>query len=543
MALNNEVKEHRTALAHPLSPAVTRRSFLKGSLGAAVLAAGTSLTACGGSADDQSDGTVLRVGTENPHSSFDTQVTSNSWGASENICDTLVTLNTKTLELEPLLITQMPDLSDDRLTYSFELKDAIKFHDGSTLTSNDVRYSLTRLISKKAEADSFTYIQGADAVLNGDSDKLTGVQVQDDTHFTITLTQPYTNFLNMLAQFYASIYPQAACEAAGDDWGTGTNFIGSGPYRLESNDDNTEVVLKAFDDYHQGKPAIDEVDIMYIDDANTRMMSYKNRDIDLCFFSTSLLQQYQNDDSVKNDIVYYTPGATQFVNLNLNDPRFQDERIREALSLAINRQELADTVLNGAAIPCSGFIPPSETGHDDSAQTLDYDPDRARQLLQEAGMSDLSITAQVRSQDQAVMVALQNYWSQIGVDVDVQTIDAGMWRDARANGSLVMTLVLWSTLSFVGVEHMASYFYSTNASQRSSFYNSPQFDAYVDAARTATSEGEANEDTINADHQLVREDYATIPVVWPQSPYVLRPGYDGLDILVDFHYKGMTYNG
>jgi ABC-type transport system substrate-binding protein len=543
MALNNEVKEHRTALAHPLSPAVTRRSFLKGSLGAAVLAAGTSLTACGGSADDQSDGTVLRVGTENPHSSFDTQVTSNSWGASENICDTLVTLNTKTLELEPLLITQMPDLSDDRLTYSFELKDAIKFHDGSTMTSNDVRYSLTRLISKKAEADSFTYIQGADAVLNGDSDKLTGVQVQDDTHFMITLTQPYTNFLNMLAQFYASIYPQAACEAAGDDWGTGTNFIGSGPYRLESNDDNTEVVLKAFDDYHQGKPAIDEVDIMYIDDANTRMMSYKNGDIDLCFFSTSLLQQYQNDDSVKNDIVYYTPGATQFVNLNLNDPRFQDERIREALSLAINRQELADTVLNGAAIPCSGFIPPSETGHDDSAQTLDYDPDRARQLLQEAGMSDLSITAQVRSQDQAVMVALQNYWSQIGVNVDVQTIDAGMWRDARANGSLVMTLVLWSTLSFVGVEHMASYFYSTNASQRSSFYNSPQFDAYVDAARTATSEGEANEDTINADHQLVREDYATIPVVWPQSPYVLRPGYDGLDILVDFHYKGMTYNG
>ena len=85
MALNNVVKEHRTALAHPLSPAVTRRSFLKGSLGAAVLAAGTSLTACGGSADDQSDGTVLRVGTENPHSSFDTQITSNSWGASENI--------------------------------------------------------------------------------------------------------------------------------------------------------------------------------------------------------------------------------------------------------------------------------------------------------------------------------------------------------------------------------------------------------------------------------------------------------------------------
>ena len=70
--------------------------------------------------------------------------------------------------------------------------------------------------------------------------------------------------------------------------GTGTNFIGSGPFYLESNDESSEVVLKAFEDYHQGKPAIDEVDVLYIDDTTTRMMNSKNGDIDLCFFSTSL---------------------------------------------------------------------------------------------------------------------------------------------------------------------------------------------------------------------------------------------------------------
>ncbi len=538
-------KTPRTAvLSRVLPEQITRRSFLRGALGTAVAAASVGLAACGGSSDDSSASSdtsaVLRVGVENPKSSFDTQTTSNTWGASENVCDTLVTLNTKTLEVEPLLVTELPTVSDDGLTYSFELKDGIKFHDGSTMTSEDVQYSLTRLLAQKAEADSFVYIEGGQEVLDGTATELSGFTVVDDTHFTIKLRQVYSSFLNMLCQFYASIYPKAACEAAGSDWGTGTNFIGSGPFYIESNDDSTEVVLKAFEDYHQGKPALDEVDILYIDDANTRMMNYKNGDIDLCFFSTSLLEQYKADDDVKDQIVYYTPAATQFVNLNLNEPQLQDARVRQALSLAINRQELCDTILSGAALPCTGFIPPSETGSDDGADVLEYNPDKAKELLAEAGATNLSFTAQVRSQDQAVMVAIQSYWSAIGVNCDVQTIDAGLWRDSRSNGSLVITTVTWSTLSFVGIEHMGSYFYSTNASQRSSFYNSPEFDGYVDAARAATDEATAKENTIKADNLLVRTDYGTIPVDWPQNPYVLRQGFDGLDILVDFHYKGMT---
>ncbi len=531
----------RVAVSRPLPKSLTRRSFLKGALGSAIAAAAMAATACGSTdAASADDSAVLRVGVENPDASFDTQTTSLTWGASENICETLVSLNPDTLEVEPVLLTALPTVSDDGLTYSFELKEGVKFHDGSTMTAKDVQYSLTRLLAQKAEADSFVYIEGGQEVLDGTATELSGFTLVDDTHFTIKLRQVYSSFLNMLCQFYASIYPEAACEAAGSDWGTGTNFIGSGPYKLESNDDSTEVVLKAFDDYHEGKPGLDEIDVLYIDDANTRMMNYKNGDIDLCFFSTSLLEQYKADDAVKDDIVYYTPGSTQFVNLNLHEPQFQDVRVRQALSLAINRQELCDTVLSGAALPCTGFIPPSVTNSDEGAEVLEYDPDKARALLEEAGATDISFTAQVRSQDQAVMVALQSYWSAIGVNCEVQTIDAGLWRDSRSNGSLVATTVTWSTLSFIGVEFMASYFYSTNASQRSSFYNSPEFDGYVDAARAATTDDVAKEETIAADRQLVRTDYATIPVVWPQTPYVLRKGFDGLSILVNFHFKGMT---
>ena len=332
---------HQTfAIAHALPASLTRRSFLKGALGSAVAAAAIGATACSGGEAASTSGSspaVLKVGVENPKASFDTQTASLAWGASENICETLVELDPDTLEVKPVLLTKLPDVSDDGLTYSFELKDDIKFHDGSTMTTEDVEYSLTRLLAKKAEADSFVYIEGGQEVLDGTATTLSGFTATDSMHFTIRLKQVYSSFLNMLCQFYASIYPKAACEAAGDAWGQGTNFIGSGPYKLDSNDDSSEVVLKAFEDCHEGKPGLDEIDVYYIDDANTRMMNYKNGDIGLCFFSTSLLTQYEADSNVKDQIQMYMPGSTQFVNLNLNEPKLQDARARHSPSQSTAR--------------------------------------------------------------------------------------------------------------------------------------------------------------------------------------------------------------
>lgn len=530
-------------LARALSPELSRRSFLRGALGAAVAAAAMPLAACGGGSTtggDEGGAAVLRFGTSNPGANVDTQLTSNTIGISENVCDTLVTLDPVTQEVKPLLLTALPEVSEDGLTYSFELKSDVKFHDGTVLTANDVKYTFERLFKLKSQTDSYTYIVGAQDIIDDKATELAGLTVVDDTHFTITLTQVYSSFVRMLCQFYASIYPAAACEAAGDNWGIGTDFIGTGPFKIESNDDTTECVLVAFDDYHEGRPALDRVEITYIDDAGSRVMSYQNNDIDLCFVDTSLLEQYKDDPEISAALVYYTPAATQFVNLNLNGPEFQDIRVREALSLAINRQELCDTILSGAALPCTGFIPPSESGSDPNGTVLEYNVDRAKELLAEAGNPTISFTAKVRPVDENVMVAIQAKWQEIGVDCKVETMDPQQWRDDRAAGNLVCTLVTWSTLSFVGVEHMGSFFTSDKASLRSSFYNSPEFDAYVQAARSAMDEAEVTENTIKADNKLVREDFGTIPVDWPQNPYVLREGFDGLEVLVDFHFKHVT---
>ena len=524
--------------------ALSRRSFLGASLMSAVAAgSATLLTACGNDGSSDGDKLILKFGVNNPKVTFDTQKTSGSIGVSEAVGESLLKLNPDTKEVEPWLTTKLPDISDDGLTYSFELKEGVKFHDGTTLKSSDVKYSFTRMFlpdTKATSIDSYIYIKGAQDIVDGKTTELSGIAISDDRHFTITLTQPYSTFSALLAQFYAFIYPEKSCSGAGEKWGSDTTFYGTGPFKLVSNDNSTEVVLEAFADYHQGKPALDELHFVYIDDGNTRMMNYKNGDIDLTFINQALMQQYKNDPAVSDQIVDYNPASTQFVNLNLKNTYLSDVRVRQALSLAIDRQTICDTVLSGVAKPATSFIPASETGNDSSLEVFEYNVDKAKDLLSEAGVSNITLDAQVRAQDQNLMVAIQDAWAKIGVTLNVSVIDAGVWSDARKNGDLQVTLVTWSTLSFQGIEHMGSYFRSDRAALKSSFYNSEKFDALVDAARlTVNDPDKVIELTKQADAQLTRTDYGCLPIDWTQMPYALNKKFTGLSVLVNPLFGGV----
>ena len=525
------------ATTHDAGTPMTRKAFL----GAAGAGTATLLAACGQTATDESPATdaaadattekVLRVGMINDKASWDLQKTNaNASGLPLAVCETLMRFNENT-EIEPLLITKMPDISDDGLTYSFELKDGVKFHDGSTLTSEDVKYSFERMFLPETKGTStslYTTMEGANEMLAGETTELSGFSIQDDRHFSIRLTRVNAVFEAVLSEMYALIYPHEACEAAGESWGNGTNLIGTGPFRLTANDDTTACTLERFDDYHDGAAKIDRIEVTYMSDANTMMMHFKAGDIDLCELDSSLYDQYSQDPDVKERIVPYTPAGTVFVCPNLNDPVLQDPRVREALSLAINRQELIDTVLSGAATPAGQFCAPGEEGHDDSMEVLPYDPERAKELLTEAGATGLTLTCEVTQPQENVAVVLQSYWHEIGVECEVQTIDNGVYTSERANGELQITVARWTTLCYVGAEHMRTYFHSGSSDKKSSFYANPDFDALIEGAEADLNKDSRIDKTIEADKLLTQEDYACIPVEYPWAPYVCADGLTGI---------------
>ena len=504
---------------------LSRRSFLKGMALAGSGVAASALTACGGS-DAASSGTsskkILRFGQANSKTGLDMQKSTDSKASSvsESIFEAPLRW-TEDNELVPVLLTEIPHFESDGVTLHCTLKDGIKFHDGSTLTAKDVKFTFERMFTPATGAKStymYDKIKGAKEMLAGTATELEGLTVEDDTHFTFTLTDPMAVFVNNLGISYAQIFPKDACEKAGDKWGTGTDCIGTGKYKVVSNDDTTEVVLEKFADYHDGEPALDKLVYKFIDDNNTKIMNFKNGDIDYCDLDASLYNQYKDDPDVKDLLKPYQTLGVQFVNLNLNSEKLKDVRVRQALSLAINRQELIDSIAGGLGEVPSGWLAPATPGYDKDAPAFEYNPDKAKQLLSEAGVSNLTLSAKVRSGiNEKQLTAVQSYWDAIGVKLELTTEDNGVWQSDWAAGNLEITALGWFPLYADADNPMYTYFYSENAAKKSSFYNNPEFDKLVSEARIEQDSSKRADLYKQADNILTRTDYATLPLYWPKN--------------------------
>lgn len=506
---------------------VSRRQFLQGSALAASGVAAMSLVGCGGSSDDGGDKKkVFRFGQANSKEGLDMQKSTNSKSSTaiDHVVETPLRF-TEDNELIPCMLKEVPTVESDGVTYKCELNEGMKWHDGTEVKASDIKYTFERMFDPATGAKStymYDMIKGAKEKLAGTASEIEGIVVEDGTHITFTLTEPFACFTKNIGINYASIYPEAGLKKFGDKWGTGTDIYGCGPYKLVSNDDSTELTYEPFEDYYGEKAKLDKIIIKYIDDENTKMMSFKNGEIDMCDLNATLLKQYKEDADVKDLINQYGPLGVTFVNLNLKNKYLADKRVRQALSLAINRQELVDTVMNGAGTVASGWLNPKTPGFDDSAEAFPYDVDKAKALLKEAGVDGFSLTCGVRAADQPVMVAIQDYWKKIGVDLKVNVQDAAKWSADWAAGSLEVTELSWHPLYADGDNHMYTYFYSENAKGKSSFYNNPEFDKLMDEARGSTDEDKRVELYKKADDILTRQDYATLPLFYPKFQFVAK---------------------
>lgn len=487
-----------------------------------------TLVGCGGSSKDSDTKgeKVFRFGQANPKDGLDIQTTTNSGVSSviDNVVESLLRWNDDNEE-ECVLITDFPTISEDGLTYSFELKDGVTFSNGDALTSKDVKYTFERMFTADIGAKNtymYDMIKGAKDVLEGTTTEIAGIEIQDDLHFTITLDYKFAPFISNMGMNYAAIYPQAACEKAGADWGKGTNLIGTGPYIISENDDLTKVIMKPNAKYHGGKPNLDRLEIVYIDDLSTKMMEYEKGNIDMCDLDSSLLDQYSN--SLKDEITQVTPLGTNFLSVKVTDDALNNPKVREAISLAINRKEISEAVLNGAAEPASSFLNPGVPGHDDSLKAYEYNVETAKKLLAEAGVSDLEFTCKVRAREEKVATAIQGYLKAAGITMNVEVIDPGIWIQARAEGSIQATIIGWYPLYADADNQMYTYYFSENAVGKGVFYNNEEFDALMTEARQSVGDDDKRTELYKkADYILSREDYGAIPLYYSKLQFVAKP--------------------
>ena len=337
--------------------------------------------------------------------------------------------------LVPVLAEEMPAVSDDGLTYTFTLREGVSFvnPDGSVLkemTADDVAYSLNRILNPNLTPTPspvagafFIQIEGGQDVIDGNADEASGIEVIDDRTIAITITAPNRAFLNVLAMTFGSVVP----EGTGEDTAAFSEApIGTGPYYLESYTSGDEARLVRNPHYWGEAPPSDVISFQVGVDTATQTQRVQANELDITGDSvpTGLLQEVRGPDYVdrlhESAIV-----AVNYVAINnaVEDPPLNDVLVRRAIAHAIDKENLIE-VTGGRGEVANCIFPPAMDAYDPDCNPYPYDPDRARELLAEAGVSDgfsTSYYTDPSEDSRALAQAIQQDLAAVGIEIEIVT--------------------------------------------------------------------------------------------------------------------------
>ena len=316
-------------------------------------------------------------------------------------------------------------VSEDRLTYTFTLRDGVKFHNGDTVTAEDVVYSIQR-----CAAATETGIVPVEAFSN-----ITDIQAPDASTVVITLAQPDNEFLSyMTTAVLPADYDQQD-----------TDPVGTGPFKFVSRAAQDSIVLEKFDEYWGTPAQLDQVTFKIIENADSLLMSLQSGAIDLCAHLTSTQVAQLGEDF---DVAEGTMNLVQALYLNNAVEPFDNELVRQALCYAIDKQAIIDLAFDGYGSPIGSSMYPAFGKYFDESLTDYYphDTEKAKELLAQAGYPDgFSMTITVPSNYKPHMDTAQvlvQQLAEVGITTEIQAVEWESWvSDAYTNRQFQSTVV------------------------------------------------------------------------------------------------------
>jgi peptide/nickel transport system substrate-binding protein len=334
-------------------------------------------------------------------------------------------------ELQPALAERW-EIPDPQ-TYVFHLHHGVKFHDGQPLTTRDVKWTFDSLLNGKIRSSKT-------AAYN----KIDHIDAPDDYTVIFYLKEPTASLLWNLSDGAIGIVP----------YGSGENFnqhpIGSGPFRFVSAQQDKDVVIERAPNYWATPPHIERVEFKVIPDATTRALELRKHSADVAINSLTAdtVLALKKDRSLT---VIQAPGTIYaYVALNLRDPVLRDVRVRHALAHAINVQPIIQYLLRNQAQPAYSILPPEHWAYDANVRRYDYDPQQARQILDDAGYSakdgvrfHIEMKASTDDATRLMTVVLQQQLRQAGIALDIRTYEFATFFSDITKGAYQMYSMRW----------------------------------------------------------------------------------------------------
>lgn len=297
----------------------------------------------------------------------------------------------KASRILPDLAVAVPKPTDGGHTYTFELRDA-RFHDGSPVTADDVKFSLERLINPKTKSEGGSYYTGfikdTAGIAAGKKTSSSGIVVVDEKTLRIELSQPHAAFLNLLALWFASIYPKATVTRVGND-AFNKKPVGCGPFKLDSYKPAQKIVMSQYSDYHaRGQIALKGIELSLNVQPDTAILRIDSGDLDMMAdeLPAAAYSAIRADPKRKKGLVEALTDNVWYLTLNSVDdsPIFKTLAARKALDMAINKQRVLQQTQNRGVL-ARGFWSPRSQYYDAGFPTRSYNPTLAKSMLAQAG--------------------------------------------------------------------------------------------------------------------------------------------------------------
>jgi oligopeptide transport system substrate-binding protein len=383
------------------------------------------------------------------------------------------------------------EINADATVYTFHLRENAKFHDGRAVTAQDVIFSWERAAAPDNHSDTvLTYlgdIVGVKEVRAGTATSISGLKALDEHTLQVTIDAPKPYFLLKLTYPTAFVVDKANV-SSGSDWYRHPN--GTGPYKLIEWTPNQKIVYQANPDFYLGRPGIPYVVI----DLNIAggTASYETGDIDLAGVSLSSADRFLDpSEPLNRDLRTGVDLCTGYILFDTTRPPFDDGKVRQAFTMAFDRQKFIDVVMHGHALPALGLYPPALPGFNVALKGISYDPGQARQLLAEskyggpAGLPPIVYTdGGYGSSINPETAAVAQMWKQVlGVTITVENIEPNYYSDEIFSGHHGQLLGYGWCADYPDPENFADVLFHTGSQQNIGGYSNPQLDQLLEAAR------------------------------------------------------------
>ena len=420
------------------------------------------------------------------------------------------------------------EVSDNNTVFTFTLRDNARFHDGRAVMAADVKYSWERALHPDLESPvAHTYlgdIVGAQAMVDGETETLEGVEVLDDRTLRVTITDPFSYFLSKFTYPTSFVVDRANVEI-GEDWTDAPN--GTGAFKLKVWEKDRLLILERNDDWYGGAPALAHV--VYRIFAGNPMQMYENGDIDLTGIYVSNIDRARDPaNDLNDDLIEGTELCTFYLGFNASQPPFDDPKVRQALALALEIDKELEVTRKGLAARAAGFVPPGMFAYNETLEPSTFDLEAARQLLGESRYGGAENLPPIESfaDDDAIHWAWREH---LGLEVEAVSVFGFADFLERLDNEEFGVLTAGWCADYPDPQNFLDVLFHSDSAENRFGYANEQVDALLEEA-SVEPDPTRRASLYQEAEQLILDDWVAVPLRHSNSYMLVRPYVKGFEL-------------